>query len=205
MMRGSTPPPIPLPQGEGEKSALHSPSLLEGEGWGGRCPRISQLSLLLASLLLTLAAAPKPAPWHVTITQVDGTGKALADPAKVECQPSGCQQALQLFVDYKAQPFLAGVTFVDRGAYLALQPMVHELGQAVDFQKGFRGPVFVPVRLDENAKTDTLRFTLTGPAVPDASKGNAAIMNNSESLVFHRKLAPDLILRIELVRPSAAG
>ena len=31
------------------------------------------------------------------------------------------------------------------------------------------------------------------------------MMSNPNSLVFHRKLYPDLILRIELVRPSAAG
>jgi hypothetical protein len=162
-----------------------------------------RIFLLTPSIFLTLAAAPKP--WQVTITQIDAANRALTDPVKVECEPTGCEQALQLFVDYKAKPFLAGITFVDRGAYVALQPLASELGQAIDFQDGFRGPVFVSVREDENAKTETLRFTLTGPAVPETSKGNAVIMNNPQSLVFHRKLNPDLILRIELVRPSSAS
>jgi hypothetical protein len=168
--------------------------------------QIPRAALLLPSLLLTLAAAPPKSPtWQVTITQVDTTDKALSDPVKVECPTGGCQQDLRLFVDYKAQPFLAGINFVDKGAYVALQPMAGDLGQAIDFQKGFRGPVFVSIQKSENAKTDTLRFTLTGPAVADATGGNAAIMNNSQSLVFHRKLVPDLILRIELVRPPAAS
>ena len=168
--------------------------------------QIPRTALLLPSLLLTLAAAPPKAPtWQITITQVDATDKALTDPVKVECPAGGCQQDLRLFVDYKAQPFLAGINFVDKGAYVALQPIAPDLGQAIDFQTGFRGPVFVLVRKDENEKTDTLRFTLTGTAVADATSGNAVIMKNSESLVFHRKLVPDLILRIELVRPPAAS
>jgi hypothetical protein len=31
------------------------------------------------------------------------------------------------------------------------------------------------------------------------------MMSNPGSLVFHRKLDPDLILQIELVRPAGAG
>ena len=167
--------------------------------------RLPSLRIFLLAPLLPLTLAAAPQPWQVTITQIDGANRALTDPVKVVCEPTGCEQPLQLFVDYKPQPFLAGITFVDRGAYVALQPMASELGQAIDFQKGFSGPVFVSVRDDENVKTETLRFTLTGPAVPETSKGNAAIMNNPQSLVFHRKLNPDLILRIELVRPSAAS
>jgi hypothetical protein len=154
---------------------------------------------------LTLAAAPKAPTWQVSITQLDATNQPINEAAKVACPTDGCQLELQLFVDYKAQPFLAGISFVDKGAYVALQPMAPALGQAIDFQKGFRGPVFVRVREDESVKTDNLRFTLTGPAVPDGGKGTAPIMNNTQSLVFHRKLTPDLILRVELVRPKAAS
>jgi hypothetical protein len=167
--------------------------------------RLSRAALIAPSLLLTLAAAPTAPNWLVTITQVDTAGKPLTDPVKVECPSGGCQQDLRLFVDYKEQSFLAGINFVDRGAYVALQPIAPDLGQAIDFQSGFRGPVFIKVRANEHEKTDKLRFTLTGAAVPDATGGNAVIMKNSESLVFHRKLVPDLILRIELVRPSAAS
>ena len=161
--------------------------------------------LLLPSLLLTIAATPAQPTWQVTITQVDANDKDLTDPVKVDCPTTGCQQQLRLVVDYKEQPFLAAITFVDKGAYVALQPMARELGQAIDFQKGFRGPVFVVVRPDEKQKTDRLLFTLTGPAVSDAAGGNAAIMNNAQSLVFHRKLVPDLILHVVLVRPAAAS
>lgn len=162
----------------------------------------ASVSLLAAS---PPAAVTEPAPWQVTITQVDSTGKRLTDPVGVACPPSGCEKVLQLFVDFKSHQFIAGITFVDKGAYVALQPMARELGQVVDFQRGFRGPVFVKVRDDENNKTDTLRFTLTGPAVPEAGKGSAPLMTNPHSLVYHRKLEPDMILRIELVRPAAAS
>jgi hypothetical protein len=167
--------------------------------------RAARAALLLPSLLLTAAAAPAAPTWSVSITQVDGTNQPITDAAKVDCPIDGCQLELRLFVDYKAQPFLAGISFVDKGAYVALQPMAPALGQAIDFQKGFRGPVFVKIQAGEREKIDTLRFTLTGPAVPDGGKGTAPIMNNAQSLVFHRKLSPDLILRVDLIRPKAAS
>ena len=163
------------------------------------------MSAVFSVALLSLAAAPNKAPWQVAITQMDQSNKAITDTVKVACPSSGCEQAVQLYVDFKLQPFLAGITFVDKGAYLALQPIAHDLGQAIDFQQGYRGPVFISVRPDEKDKTDILRFTLTGSAVPDSNRGSTAIMKNSDSLVFHRKLQPDLILRIELVRPSVAS
>ena len=151
------------------------------------------------------AAVPQRPPWQVTITQVDKTGKALTDAVNVSCPPSGCEQVLPLYVDLTPRQFIAAITFVDKGAYVALQPLAREVGQVIEFEKGFKGPVFVKVRGDENDKIQLLRFTLTGPAAPEAGKGSTAMMSNPGSLVFHRKLDPDLILQIELVRPAGAG
>ena len=151
------------------------------------------------------AAVTQPPPWQVTITQVDKTGKALTDAVNVSCPPSGCEQVLPLYVDLTPRQFIAAITFVDKGAYVALQPVAREVGQVIEFEKGFKGPVFVKVRDNENDKIQLLRFTLTGAAAPEAGKGSTALMSNQRSLVFHRKLEPDLILQIELVRPAAAG
>jgi len=141
----------------------------------------------------------------VTIIQVDKTGKALTDPVNVSCPQSGCEQALQLYVDLTPRRFISAITFVDKGAYVELQPLTPDVGQAIEFEKGYEGPVFIRVRGDENDKIELLRFTLTGPAAPEADKGATAMMSNPNSLVFHRKLEPDLILQIELVKPAAAG
>ena len=152
-----------------------------------------------------LAATPPRAPWQVTITQLDKTGRALTDAVNIACPQSGCEQVLQLYVDLTPHQFIAAVTFVDKGAYVALQPMATDIGQVIEFEKGFKGPVFVKVRTDENDKIELLRFTLTGPAAPEAGHNSTAMMSNPKSLVFHRKLYPDVILRLELVRPTAAG
>ncbi len=151
------------------------------------------------------AAPPKRLPWQVTITQIDKAGRALTDAVNITCPQSGCEQVLQLYVDLSPHQFIAAVTFVDKGAYVALQPMATDVGQVIEFEKGFKGPVFIKVRGDENDKIELLRFTLTGPAAPEADHGSTAMMSNPKSLVFHRKLYPDVILRVELVRPTAAG
>jgi len=165
------------------------------------------MAALTAFCLATnaLAATPQRTPWQVTITQVDKTGRALTDALNVTCPQSGCEQVLQLYVDLTPHQFIAAVTFVDKGAYVALQPMATDVGQVIEFEKGFKGPVFIKVRGDENDKIQVLRFTLTGPAAPEAGHGSTAMMSNPKSLVFHRKLYPDVILRLELVRPAAAG
>jgi hypothetical protein len=164
-------------------------------------------ALLTAALLLATPAiaAPTRAAWQVTITQLDKAGKALTDPINVTCPQSGCEQVMQLYVDLTPRQFIAAITFVDRGAYLQLQPLTPDVGDIIEFQKGYKGPVFINVRQDEADKMDVLRFTLTGPAAPEADKGSTAMMSNQQSLVFHRKLDPDLVLQIELVRPAAAG
>jgi hypothetical protein len=162
--------------------------------------------LYLLATILPASAAPSPAaPWQVTLTQLDKSGKALTDALNVSCPQSGCEQVLPLYVDYQSHQFVAAITFVDRGAYVALQPMTRDVGQVIEFERGYKGPVFVSVRRNEHDKIALLRFTLTGPAAPEASKNSTPMMSNPQSLVFHRKLDPDLILQIELVRPAAAS
>ena len=180
-----------------------------GRGFGGGVAAGTKL-IIAAALLLPLAgnahaAAPPRPPWQVTITQLDKTGKALTDPLNVTCPQSGCEQVMQLYVDLNPRQFIAAITFVDKGAYVALQPLTPDVGEVIQFEKGYSGPVFIPVRPDEADRIELLRFTLTGPAAPEADQGGAAMMSNQQSLVFHRKLDPDLVLRVELVRPAAAG
>ena len=152
-----------------------------------------------------VAATKQPAPWQVTITQVDSSGKAMTDAVNISCPPSGCEKVLSLYVNFQPRQFIAAVTFVDKGAYVELQPLAKEVGQVIGFEEGYKGPVFVKVRADEKDKIQLLRFTLTGPMAPEAGNGGAAMMSNPQSLVFHRKLEPDLSLQIELVRPAAAS
>src|SRR5579862_157196 len=90
------------------------------------------------------ADAPR-APWQVTITQLDLSGKALTDALNVTCPQSGCEQVLPLYVDYQSRQFIAAITFVDKGAYVALQPLGREVGKVVEYEKGFEGPVFIKV------------------------------------------------------------
>jgi hypothetical protein len=160
------------------------------------------LSLIAATA--RAADAPRP-PWQVTITQVDKSGKALTNPLNISCPQSGCEQVLPLYVNYQSHKFIAAITFVQNGAYVELQSLDKDVGQVIGFERGYEGPVFINVRTDEHDKIEQLQFTLTGPAAPEADKGGTAMMSNQNSLVFHRKLDPDLILQIELVRPAAAS
>ncbi|MCW3474485.1 hypothetical protein [Limobrevibacterium gyesilva] len=136
--------------------------------------------------------------------QLDKTGTLLGTPWAFACPRSGCQEFLDFYVAGKARRFLAAFTFVPKGAYIAVQSMTPELRQVVEFEKGFEGPIFVLVR-DANTVAQTLRFTLTGSAMAESDQERTQLMNTDRSLVFQRKLEPDLTLKVELTPPPPAG
>ena len=160
----------------------------------------------LAALTLTPAAEAQvsrrskiPAPaWSVTLTQIDKSGTVVGAPLVFDCTPSGCEQLMKLDVDGKPYGFVAAFTFVPKGAYVALQSTQPDIRKVIEFDKGFQGPIFVQMGSDQRY-TGMLRFTLVGAAVKQGEEETPQIMSNSTSLVFHRKLVPDLTLRLELV------
>ncbi|MDE2574502.1 MAG: hypothetical protein KGL55_04250, partial [Rhodospirillales bacterium] len=141
-------------------------------------------------------AAPAPALWQVELAQLDPAGAAIGKPLVLACAASGCQSIVKLQINAKPEPFLAAITFVQRGAYLSLESLVPALGQAIGFEAGFKGPEFILLR-HQHADT-TLRFTLTGAAIKPADPSLPALMPSSQSLVFHRKMAPDFVLRVRI-------
>jgi hypothetical protein len=161
--------------------------------------------LLAASLALPAPAAAQasrrakqsqPA-WTVTLTQIDKAGTIVGAPQSFDCTPTGCQQFIKLDVEGKPIAFVAGFTFIPKGAYVALQPMQQEVRKVIEFEKGFQGPLFVQIGSDRRY-SGTLRFILVGPAVKESEAETPQIMSNSTSLVFHRKLEPDLTLRLDM-------
>jgi hypothetical protein len=158
-------------------------------------------TLLLALAIGAVAAAPASG-WKVALTQIDKVGTMVGNQQELDCPAEGCQRMIQLELDGKPYPFLAVVTFVNRGAYVTLRPDAPAVGKVVGFEEGFEGPIFIPLRQD-NRVSRTLNFTVTGPAVAQSDAASAQLMQNSHSLVFHRKLAPDLTVRVDIA--SAGG
>ena len=155
------------------------------------------LAVILAALL-GAAAGPEPAktPWQVEILQLDQNGTLVGQPQEMTCSRGGCQTMVSLEISGVPQRFLAVLTFVPRGAYLALQAQTPELGSTIEYEKGFQGPVFLPFH--NGQAQQTLRFTLTGAALDGPDNKGPKLMQNDRSLVFHRKLNPDFIVRIQL-------
>ena len=149
-----------------------------------------------------LAAAPG-SNWQVDITQFDKAGTLAGTPQSLTCPQSGCQQLITLGVAGKPRRFLLSVTITARGAYVGLQAEDREVGQVVEFEKGFVGPVFMATHTGLRTSV-TLRFTLTGAAVSDPER-DKLMQRNSGSLVFHRKMEPDIAMRVDLSPPELAA
>ena len=162
------------------------------------------LALLLALLLAGPASAqPAPAkpparhPWHVTLFQVDNAGTLVGNPIDFACPGSGCEQAIRLDVLGRPYRFLVAITVVPAGAYFALQPLQPEIKGVIGFEEGYIGPQFLQLRQHQRFNT-TLRYVLTGPAMAAAEGQGVQLMPNESSLVFHRKLMPDLTLKVSM-------
>jgi hypothetical protein len=141
-------------------------------------------------------------PWQVTIFEIDKAGTLVGDPHGFACTATGCEEALTLDISGKPFRFLVELTFVPKGAYFALQSMQPEISSVVAFEEGFVGPTFLQVRAGTVFNT-TLRFTLTGTAMAETEQQGAQLMPNARSLVFHRRMVPDLTLRLALAPAPA--
>jgi hypothetical protein len=179
-----------------------------------RAPRLAAVlaailaTVLAASLAAVLGptvpaaaqapAAPKASPlWQVTVTQIDRSGTVVGNPQSFPCPKVGCEQFLKLDVAGTGYNFLASLTFIPRGAYFALSSMQQDIRKVVEFEKGYEGPLFLQAR-PGTPYAVTLNFVLTGLALADDAGGGPQLTDNTRSLVFHRKLYPDLTLRIEM-------
>ncbi len=166
--------------------------------------------LLLAALALPQPASgqasrrPKvPLPeWSVTLTQIDKAGTVVGAPQSFDCAPTGCERFVKLDVEGKPVNFVAALSFVPKGAYVGLQSMQDEVRKVIEFERGFQAPLFVQTGADRRY-TGMLRFVLVGSAVKDSEAETPQMMSNSTSLVFHRKLVPDLTLRLDLAAKPA--
>jgi hypothetical protein len=140
--------------------------------------------------------------WSVTLTQIDKSGTVVGAPQNFDCTPTGCEQLLNLDVEGKPYRFVAAFTFVPKGAYVGLQSMQPEIRKVIEFEKGFQAPLFVQMGTDQRF-TGMLRYTLVGKALAESEAETPQIMSNSTGLVFHRKLVPDLTLRLQLAPQQA--
>jgi hypothetical protein len=148
--------------------------------------------------------ASRPAGWNVRLIQRDRIGVMVGEPHEFPCPQAGCQQVVTLDVLGKPRRFLVALTFIPRGAYLALQSLQPEINNVSEFDKGFEGPVFVKIQ-DRNTVRQTLSFNLAGSAMNDSSHNQPMAFNSNGSLVFHRKMDPDLVLNLELTPAPAAS
>ncbi len=168
--------------------------------------------LLLAAPSLAWAQLPPPAtraptttgkhPWRVTLFQIDKSGTLLGEPQSFACTQSGCEQYLRLDVDGQQVSFLVAITFTPRGAYFGVSSMSDEVLRVIEFEKGFVGPLFLQVKSNERFNA-TLRYTLTGPAVAESQRLSTPLMQNDRSMVFQRRMLPDLLLKVSL-EPATA-
>jgi hypothetical protein len=139
--------------------------------------------------------------WRITLTELALNGRVIGKATPISCPRDGCNAPLSLTVGDTPRRFLVAFTFVQRGAYLSLQALTPEPGKVIGFEDGYQGPIFVAVRGPHEIQT--LNFTLTGVAETDPN--TPALMNNAQSLVFHRKMNPDLTLKVDLARPAPKG
>jgi hypothetical protein len=142
--------------------------------------------------------------WQIRIIQIDNAGTMVGLPQGLSCPRDGCQTPINLDVEGKARRFIAIITFVKAGAYLGLQATAPALGKVIDFDKGFEGPIFIPL-FGPGRDSASLNFILTGLAVSDSNQDAPLLMHDSQSLVFHRKMQPDLTLKIDFTPPRASS
>lgn len=173
---------------------------------GGACGAVLAAALLCATPAWGQASRrPKAAApaWSITLTQIDKSGTVVGAPIAFDCTPTGCEQLMTLDVEGQPIGFIATFSFVPKGAYVGVQSMQPEVKKVIEFEKGFQAPIFVQMGSDHRY-AGMLRFTLVGPAVKEQESESPQIMSNSTSLVFHRKLVPDLTLRLELAAKPPA-
>ena len=140
--------------------------------------------------------------WKIVLTQIDKAGTVIGAPFSFDCTASGCEQFLILDVDGKPLKFLVTFNFAAKGAYLALQSLEPGVRAVIEFEKDFVGPQFLGVRPDA-AFNRVMRYTLVGSALQQSEASSPQLMPSGRGNVFHRKLVPDLTLKLAM-QPVAA-
>gem|GEM_PF-4026334 len=143
------------------------------------------------------ADKPSPPAWKIQLVQVDRAGTMIGTPQAFDCTPTGCEQYLSLDVEAKPLPFLITLTFAAKGAYFALQSVGPGVRMVIEFEKDFVGPQFFGVRPDAPFNR-MLRFTLVGPALQESESQSPQLVPSGHGNVFHRKLTPDLTLKLTM-------
>ncbi|HEY0418978.1 MAG TPA: hypothetical protein VGC80_05620 [Acetobacteraceae bacterium] len=137
----------------------------------------------------------------VTITQENAEGGAIGKPLELRCTETGCQGAMELLVEGRAERFTVGILFVDRGAYVTVEPVSLGNAQVVEFQAAHAGPAFILLR-GRDRVARLMRYVV----LRDASARSVARSGDGNTLaegnVFGRKLEPDLLLQVDFARPG---
>ncbi len=152
-------------------------------------------AILLAAPLL--AAAPAPAPWRMTLQQVGPAGGAVGTPVTIACPSAGCEGTFRLVIGKAAHAFHIQVIFVAAGAYLTLMQRSPGIRAVMDFNTGYKGPIFVPLRRP-TLNTRVVKLLVAGAHHP----GDPVLASGP---VFNAKLRPDAYLRVVFQRARANG
>ncbi|MDE2334593.1 MAG: hypothetical protein KGK10_08655 [Rhodospirillales bacterium] len=153
-------------------------------------------SRVIATGLLSfalIAAAPKAAPWTMTLQQVGPHGTAVGTPVRLPCPHSGCDTTFPLVIARRTGDFHLQVMFVATGAYLTLVPRSPGIRAVMEFSTGYKGPIFIPLRRPDQNK-QLLKLLVVGAR----DNGDPVLANGP---VFHAKLRPDAYLRVAFTRP----
>ncbi len=140
----------------------------------------------------------------VRLTQVTPQGEVVGVPHEISCPGSGCQQLIALSVDNVARSFLVDVQFVGNGAYVTLELRSIAVAGVVEFSRGRPGPIFVR----GDAKS-TIEQRLRLVAVPPGSVRAMETASNPRTFasgnVYTRKVAPDMLLKVEIGPEKPTG
>ncbi len=165
-----------------------------------RRSRTAAAAILLAAAPLSpplLAATPAPAPWSMTLQQVGPAGGAVGTPVTIACPSAGCEGTFRLVIGKATHAFHIQVTFVAAGAYLTLMQRSPGIRAVMDFDTGYKGPIFVPLRRP-TLNTQVVKLLVAGARHP----GDPVLASGP---VFNAKLRPDAYLRVVFQRAKANG
>lgn len=153
---------------------------------------------LLAALLLAAAplyAAVPPPPWIMTLQQVGPDGGAVGVPTSITCPSAGCEGTFRLIIGEATHTFHIQVTLVATGAYLTLVQRSPGIRAVMNFDTGYKGPIFVPLR-HLNLNTQRVKLLVAGAHHP----GDPMLASGP---VFNTRLRPDAYLQVVFQRAKA--
>ncbi len=185
------PPSAPLGQASGAPSG-------GSQGGDADVPQSSLQSQLGSIPLMSPRATQRQVLRTVRVTQLGADLKPMGPPREVSCPETGCQHLVQLVVDQERLSFLADIQFVDKGAYLSLQPRSIAIGSVREFSTGRSGPVFL--KASGNRGVDKqVRFVTAPPESVRRLEGAADPRTVASGQMVTRKRDADVILKVEIL------